>query len=102
MELEWRVLRRPEADYSAFLQLVDANGASIAGSDHALRAGGNSTGAWDVGSTATTRRALMVPPGVPPGRYRLITGLYRADQPGYPRLATPEGDYVSLAEIEVR
>ncbi|MGE5601510.1 MAG: glycosyltransferase family 39 protein [Nitrososphaerales archaeon] len=100
--LNWQILRGPEADYSSFLQLVGADGRVVAQSDSLLRHAAQPTYLWEAGSTVATRRGLLVPPEAKPGRYELITGLYRADQAGLPRLSGPNGDFVRLAEIEVR
>jgi hypothetical protein len=45
---------------------------------------------------------LAIPLDVPPGRYRLIVGLYQGDVEGYPRLSGPGGDFVELPAIQVQ
>jgi hypothetical protein len=102
IQLEWEVLRRPEADYSAFLQLLDGGGKVVAQSDSLLRHQNEFSHMWAPGATVATRRGLLVPKPVAPGEYKLIAGLYRADQPGLPRLTSPESDHVVLGEITVR
>ena len=97
--LTWRADQQPQANYTAFLQLLDAGSQVKAQSDRWPGDGMYPTGALGVRQVITDRVAL--PLNVPPGSYQLITGLYRGDAAGAPRLTGPAGDHVSLATVNV-
>jgi hypothetical protein len=97
--LQWRAGQPPQGNYSVFVQLLDANGQVAAQRDRWPGDGLFPTGALQAGQVITDNLAL--PLDVPPGQYRLITGLYRGDVEGYPRLAGPGGDFVELATVQV-
>ncbi len=98
--LTWRAVERPAANYTVFVQLLDVGSQVKAQADRWPGDGLYPTAALAAGQVITDNVAL--PLNTPAGRYRLIAGLYRNDQPGYPRLTGPEGDYVLLAEVDVR
>jgi hypothetical protein len=98
--LRWRAMRQPAANYTVFVQLLDAASQVKAQKDRWPGDGLYPTAALSAGQTITDNLALAL--DVPAGRYRLITGMYRADVAGYPRLGGPDGDFVTLAEIEVK
>lgn len=100
VSLRWQATSPPAGNYTVFLQLLDSNGQVKAQRDRQPGDGLFPTAGLQAGQVINDNLAL--PLDVPPGHYRLITGLYRADQPGYPRLVGPGGDYVSLAEVDIR
>lgn len=102
VELTWDTLRQPETNYSLFLQLLDEAGQVAAQTDALLADAGGMTSVWQVGESQVSRHGLLVPPNTLSGRYILIAGLYRADQPGFPRLVTAAGDSALISEINVR
>ncbi len=97
--LTWQADRKPEANYTAFVQLLDAGSQVKAQSDRWPGDGLHPTAALAAGEALTDRVAL--PLNVPPGAYQLIAGLYRGDAAGAPRLTGPGGDYVSLGTVNV-
>jgi hypothetical protein len=97
--LTWRADQQPQANYTAFLQLLDAGSQVKAQSDRWPGDGLYPTAGIRAGDVITDRVAL--PLDVPPGGYQLIAGLYRGDAPGAPRLAGPAGDHVVLATVNV-
>lgn len=97
--LTWRADRQPEANYTTFLQLLDAGSQVKAQVDRWPGDGLYPTAALQPGQTITDRVAL--PLVVPAGSYQLIAGLYRGDAAGAPRLAGPNGDHVVLATVNV-
>ena len=99
MSLDWRADRKPEANYTVFLQLLGEDGQVKAQSDRWPGDGLHPTAALEPGQTVTDNVALAL--DVPPGAYRLIAGLYRGDAEGTPRLSGPGGDYVELAVVVV-
>jgi 4-amino-4-deoxy-L-arabinose transferase-like glycosyltransferase len=85
------------AEVKVTLQLLAPDGTLVAQQDRPLAAArrGNGIGHIDT-------YGILIPAGVPAGRYRLVTALYDPAQPGAPRLVTDEGaDVVLLGEIEV-
>jgi hypothetical protein len=98
--LNWRAQDRPSANYTVFVQLLDANGQVKVQRDRWPGDGLYPTAALTAGQVITDNLALRL--DVPPGDYRLIAGLYRNDQPGLPRLTGPGGDFAALAEVRVR
>ena len=96
--LRGRAEAAPTRDTTLFVQALDAGGQLVAGSDAPLPP----TRAGPPGSEQTTWRALSLPPGLAPGRYSLVTGLYPTGSGGTPRLLTRDGrDAVTLGEVEV-
>lgn len=100
VSLQWRATQPPAANYTVFLQLLDASGQVVAQRDRWPADGLFPTAALTAGQVITDNLAL--PLDVPPGVYRLITGLYRGDVEGYPRLSGPGGDFVELPAIQVQ
>jgi hypothetical protein len=98
--LHWRAARKPEGNYTAFVQLLDANSQVRAQADRWPGDGLYPTAALEAGQSFTDNLAL--PLDLPSGAYRLIAGFYRGDVEGLPRLAGPDGDFVTLAEVDVR
>jgi hypothetical protein len=98
--LRWRADQALSANYTVFLQLLDETSQVKAQMDRWPGDGLFPTAGLRAGQVITDNLAL--PLDVPPGRYRLVTGLYRSDLEGLPRLTGPGGDSISLAEVQVR
>ncbi len=98
--LNWRALSRPKANYTVFVQLLDSGSQVKAQRDRWPGDGLYPTTTLTAGQVITDNLAFRL--DVPPGRYRLITGLYRSDVDGYPRLTGPAGDTILLSEVDVR
>jgi len=79
LQLIWQAAPRAWADYTIFLQLLDAAGERVAGVDAQPPV---PTSMWARDEVITMsygpleKLALPIPPALPPGRYRLIVGLY--------------------------
>ena len=99
ISLDWRVDRKPEGNYTVFLQLLSEDGQVKAQSDRWPGDGLYPTASFEPGQTVTDNVALAL--DAPPGTYRLIAGMYRGDSEGAPRLTGPDGDYVELARVVV-
>ncbi len=98
--LHWRAENPPAANYTVFVQLLDRAGQVAAQRDRWPGDGLYPTTSLQAGQIITDNLAL--PLHVPPGDYRLITGLYQADAPGAPRLTGPGGDFVPLGTVRVK
>jgi len=103
LQLVWQAAPRAWADYTIFLQLLDANGERIAGIDAQPPV---HTSAWERGEVIVMTYApdeklsLPIPRNLPAGDYHLIVGLYHPLT--YERLTARDrsgtfyGDYVPL------
>ena len=106
IRLYWFAQKSPAADYSVFLHLalVDDSG-KVAQSDSPPISGYSPMTQWEPGEIVVDQQHLQLDETVPPGRYRLLMGLYRPD--AMQNLAVLQatevlpGDRVVLAEIEV-
>jgi len=98
--LYWRAARSVEANYQVFVQLLDADGRRVAGSDGQPALWTRPTTSWRPGELIADRHALQLPADLAPGQYRLIAGLYLLA--GGQRLMTDDGqDAVYLYDVRV-
>jgi hypothetical protein len=96
----WTALRRPERDYTAFIQFVGPGGV-LAQWDSQPLAGQYPTGLWLPNEAVVDAFRLLIPPAAAPGEYSVIAGMY--DLASMERLAGPDGlDYVQVGRINVR
>lgn len=100
VSLEWRATETPQGNYTVFVQLLDTNNQVVGQNDHWPAQGEHPTAGLSAGQTVTDNVAL--PLDLPPGDYRLITGLYRGDVEGYPRLSGPGGDFAMVGRVRVQ
>jgi hypothetical protein len=77
--LFWRAIGRPAADYTVFLHLRDGHNGIVAQGDSQPLNGAYPTSQWQPGETVIDPLTLALPPDLAPGRYRLMTGLYRLE-----------------------
>jgi len=98
--LAWRANERPGGNYTAFVQLLDEGNQVKVQRDRWPGDGMFPTGELSAGQVITDNLAL--PLDLPAGIYRLIAGMYRADETGMPRLTGPQGDFATLAEVDIR
>jgi hypothetical protein len=100
VEFRWQALASSAVDYTVFLQLLNPDGGLVAQQDSSPNGGYSPTTGWTPGQTVISRHALGLPADLPPGDYRLITGLYNPATGQ--RLATGEGtDFVELGRVSV-
>ena len=101
VEFTWQPIDQPQADYNLFLQLLNIDGALIAQHDSPPNGGYTPTSGWSGRKTVASRHALLLPPNLPAGDYRLIAGLY--DPATGRRLPTAAGpDFVELGNVTVQ
>jgi hypothetical protein len=101
VEFVWLPLTHPLLDYHLFLQLLDADGRLVAQHDSPPNGGYSPTSTWQPHQPITTRHALILPPDLQPGDYRLIAGLYNPATGE--RLSVAEGgDFVELGNINIQ
>ena len=100
VELIWQPTQPPQADYNLFLQLLNREGTLMAQLDSPPNGGYSPTSTWSATESVLTRQALVLPPTLPPGDYRLIAGLY--DLGSGQRLRTNTGsDFVELGNVTI-
>ena len=74
--LYWEALSVPHEDYTAFVHLIDAQGRLVAQRDSYPLDGRHPTSLWQPGEVVRDRVELRLPVDLPPGDYRLLTGMY--------------------------
>jgi hypothetical protein len=109
--LEWESLRPIDDNYKVFVQLLDAGLQVRAQGDDKAPLGGSSPTwlwfpRWRRGTHISDTYLLRVPPDLPPGSYPLVAGMYGFSTFKRVQVVAPdgdmEGDWVTLAHIEVR
>ena len=75
LSLFWQAAAAPEADYTVFVHVVDANGVITAQSDSQPLNGQYPTSIWSAGETVVDERTIPVASGA----YQVFIGLYRWD-----------------------
>ncbi len=99
LQLVWEALRRPDADYTVFVQMLDERNQVVAQRDAPPVSGERPTGSWQPGEQVVDNHGVLVLPGTAPGDYRLITGMY--DPQTGQRLAGEFTDTIDLGMIRV-
>jgi hypothetical protein len=74
--LYWRALAPMEASYTVFIQALDDHGVKVGQIDRLPCSGGCPTTAWQPADLVGERYDLPIAIDAPPGRYRLIAGMY--------------------------
>lgn len=95
----WRALRPMDQSYTVFVHLLDAAGGKAAQHDGLPFAGIYPTDRWAAGELVRDVHTLQLPPSLPPGKYRLVAGLYLLATGQ--RLDGPGGGVATLAEFIV-
>ena len=100
VSLFWQASVQPANDYTAFVQVLGEDGAPVALWE-APPGAGYPTSQWTPGTLMRTQAGFRIPASVPDGRYRLIAGLFRADDKTL--LRTADGaDQLTLGTLTVR
>ncbi len=76
VELGWRALNPPDRRLKVTLQMLDPRDQVVAQRDGEPVGGGRPTVGWQAGEVVRDRQGIYVPPGTPPGSYRLLVALY--------------------------
>ncbi|MBN1812972.1 MAG: glycosyltransferase family 39 protein [Anaerolineae bacterium] len=74
--LYWAAQAPVPADYTIFLHLAAPDGPPYAQADGQPQHGAYPTSFWDVGEIVVDSRTIVIPAGLPPGEYPLVTGMY--------------------------
>jgi hypothetical protein len=96
----WQVAQPFANDLYIFVHLVDANGGVPAQRDSPPWQGRFPTSSWRAGTMVVDANDVYLPPGLAPGEYRVVIGLF--DPSSYARPpVTLDGEPVPLGEYEV-
>jgi hypothetical protein len=101
LALAWDVDSPPGEDVVLFAGLFDEQGQRWAQTDERPLGSLYPTAAWPAGSLVRTPLRIVVPPGTPPGRYRLELGWYRFEDGQPVWLPWTSGERLVLGEVEV-
>jgi hypothetical protein len=105
LKMDWRATRDLFEDFTVFAQLVDVDGNVIAQRDGMMQDMFFPTMLWSPGRIVPDARALAIPRDASPGVYRLLAGLYRAQNLERLPVVTSEGEspdaVVDLGEVIV-
>lgn len=99
--LEWQPLRALDADYKAFVHVLDAQGNLAFQSDRLPLNALLPTSRWPAGQVQRDAHAVVVPAELPAGRYRVVAGVYDPATGARLPVDGPLGDAVDLGELEV-
>jgi hypothetical protein len=101
--LYWRAQNAPAADYSTTVQVLDEAG-NIWGQADSQNPGRQPTTRWGPGQYARDEHRLRLLAGTPPGRYRLVAGVYVVGGAGLSVLDgshAPQGQIAELGTLAV-
>jgi hypothetical protein len=105
LKMDWRATRDLFEDFTVFAQLVDGDGNVIAQRDGMTQDMFFPTMLWSPGRIVSDSRALAIPRDASPGVYRLLAGLYRAQNLERLPVVTADGEspdaVVDLGEVIV-
>ena len=96
--LHWQTQRPLDQDYTVFVQLLDPAGKLVAQSDSWPADSALPTSAWLPGEVVLDAHRLPLRPDLPPGRYRLIAGLYLLST-GQRLPVSGGGDFADLGTV---
>ena len=99
ISLRWQATQPIHTRYKVTVQLLDAAGQVIAQHDAEPAGGSRPIDSWVPGEPVDDNHGLPIPPGTPPGDYRLIAAVY--DPATGARLPTLAGDALELGTITV-
>jgi mannosyltransferase len=95
----WEAEAPIQERYKVFVQVLDASNNIVGQRDAEPGGGARPTTLWPVGETIADNYGVLIRPGIPPGQYRLIAGLYSLTTGA--RLPADGDDKVLLGQISV-
>jgi hypothetical protein len=96
----WEPREPFDRDYLIFVHLIDANGGRPTQRDAAPWQGRFPTSSWRPGSLVVDANDVYLPPGMPPGEYRVVMGMYDPATGARPP-ATRDGVPLPDGQVEV-
>jgi hypothetical protein len=97
----WQAEAEMATNYTVFAQLLNPSGQVVAQVDTQPQDGAAPTTTWLPGEIIADDISLTLPPDLPPGDYRLITGLYDAAS-GARLPVSGGGDFVELRQVTLQ
>lgn len=88
--LHWQPLAPLDADWTTFIQIINAAGDKVGQSDHQPGGEYYPTSLWTVGETLRDQHTLALAADLGPGPYRLLVGAYRQDGQALRYLGEPQ------------
>ncbi|MGH2536536.1 MAG: hypothetical protein ACRDHL_03995, partial [Candidatus Promineifilaceae bacterium] len=101
VSLFWRAGTPLQRRYKVFLHLLAEDGRLVAQRDAEPGGGLAPTTGWRPGETVTDRHGVLLPAGLPAGRYRLLLGLYPLEDPAARLPLAGGGAAAELGWVEV-
>jgi len=104
LTLFWETDVTPEERLKVFVHLIDGAGTLVAQADAEPRAGFAPTVTWQPGEIVVDRYGVQLPTDLVPGRYTLLTGMYRfsGERLSITMQGKAAGDALPLYEITVQ
>jgi len=105
LTLFWEALEIPPARYKVFVQVLDTQDHIVGQHDSEPGGGLHLTINWKPGERITDNYGVLIGADTPPGRYRLVVGMYdlfTGDRLPVFEHGEPRGDAVLLTSIEVQ
>jgi hypothetical protein len=111
VQLWWQPLSATQQSYASFIHVIDDKGGSVAGQDNPQTGATLPTTAWQPGRPITDTASIPLPATLQAGRYRLVAGMYAAQngaiQPlkpacGADRAGQTFGDAVLFGTVEIK
>jgi hypothetical protein len=105
VQLDWQAAQKIANDYTVSVRVTNARGDIVwARADAQPSSGTQPTSAWQPGRRVADRRALTIPPGMPPGNYALQIAVYESKSERGANVVAPEnrrGRTITLGNIVV-
>jgi hypothetical protein len=98
LTLHWSTSAPVAENYTVFVHLADPAGRPVAQADGEPGEGAYPTSVWKPAEVVRDRRVVTVPSDAPPGRYRLLVGVY-LHRTGARLPLAGGGDFVELGTI---
>jgi len=102
VDLAWDVIGTTPDNWTVFVHLVGEDNSVVAQADGPPLDGDYPTSLWKESCGFSEQRIITIPEDVEPGEYRVMVGLYNADDSSLPRVPVLEGgDSVEAGRIRV-
>jgi hypothetical protein len=108
VSVDWRAITSLHGSYASYVHLVDDSGKLLAGRDEPATGTGQPTTAWAVEKPIVDNLRLPLPADMPPGRYRLVVGMYANDgstltplMPACSDATLPYGGAIGVGHVDI-
>jgi len=105
LTLFWQALQAMNEDYTVFIHLVDPQGHIWGQKDNPPVDGFYPTTAWEASEMVRDQYDVPISPEAPPGRYSIVTGMYRVESgqrlPVVDETGKIVGDHIKLVEVQI-